>query len=87
MPEADRFRRMKEIVMSGSKILLVIGIILVVLGILALVFGGIPQEQNAIEIGDAAIGVTETEGVPTWLAGVSIGVGAILAAIGFFGKR
>jgi len=73
--------------MTGSKILLIIGIVLVVLGVLALVFGGIPQEQNAIEIGEASIGVTETEGVPTWLAGASIGVGAILAAMGFFGKR
>ncbi len=73
--------------MTGSKILLIIGVVLVVLGILALVFGGIPQEQHGIEIGQASIGVTETEGVPTWLAGTSIGVGAILAALGFFGKK
>ncbi|MBW3566739.1 MAG: hypothetical protein KY410_02060 [Proteobacteria bacterium] len=72
---------------KGSKILLIIGIVLVVLGVLALVFGGIPQEQNAIEIGEASIGVTETETIPTWLAGAGIGIGAILAALGFFGKK
>lgn len=72
---------------KGNKMMLIIGIVLVVLGVLALVFGGIPQEQNAIEIGDASVGVTETESIPTWLAGASIGVGAILAALGFFGRR
>lgn len=72
---------------QGSKVMLIIGIVLIVLGILGLVFGGIPQEQHGVEIGNAAIGVTETEGIPVWLSGLSIGVGAILTAIGFFGNK
>lgn len=73
--------------MTGSKVLLIIGVILIVLGILAMVFGGIPQEQHGIEIGDATIGVTEKEGVPMWLAGTSIAAGAVLAAIGLISKK
>lgn len=73
--------------MTASKVMLIIGVILIILGILGLVFGGIPQEQHGIEIGDAAIGVTETENIPTWLSGLSIGIGAILTAAGFFGNK
>lgn len=72
---------------QGSKVMLIIGVALIVLGILGLIFGGVPTEQHGIEVGDAAIGVTETEGIPVWLSGLSIGIGAILTAIGFFGNK
>ena len=70
-----------------SKAMIVIGIILIVLGVLALFFGGIPQEREAIQIGQASIGYTETTAIPQWLAGLGIGVGAVLMLLGFVGKK
>lgn len=70
-----------------GKVMLVIGIILIVLGILALFFGGIPQEREAIEIGQASIGYTETQAIPTWLSWAGIVVGAVLLVAGFTGKK
>lgn len=70
-----------------SKAMIVIGILLIVAGAAALFFGGIPQERDAIEIGQASIGVTQTESIPQWVAGLGIGIGAVLLLLGFTGKR
>ena len=70
-----------------SKAMIVIGILLIVAGAAALFFGGIPQERDAIEIGQASIGVTQTESIPLWVAGLGIGIGAVLLLLGFTGKR
>ena len=70
-----------------STAMIVIGILLIVAGAAALFFGGIPQERDAIEIGQASIGVTQTESIPQWVAGLGIGIGAVLLLLGFTGKR
>lgn len=72
---------------GGSKALIVIGILLIVAGAAALFFGGIPQDREAIEIGQASIGYTETESVPPWLSWGGIVVGAALLLVGFTGKK
>lgn len=72
---------------SASKITMVVGILLILAGAAALFFGGIPQEHNAIEIGQASIGYTETTDIPQWIAGLGIGVGAVLLLLGFVGKK
>ncbi|HEX7048163.1 MAG TPA: hypothetical protein VF275_11395 [Gammaproteobacteria bacterium] len=72
---------------GGNKVMLVIGILLIVAGAAALIFGGIPQDRDAIEIGQASIGITETESIPQWLSILGIVVGAVLAWIGFSGKK
>lgn len=71
----------------NSKVMMIIGIILVVAGGLALYFGGIPVEREALNIGDASIGYTETRTIPQWASGIAIGVGAILFIIGFTKKK
>lgn len=70
-----------------SKVMIVIGVLLIVAGVIALFFGGIPQEREAIEIGEASIGYTETAAIPQWVAGLGIGVGAVLLLIGFVAKK
>ena len=72
---------------GGSKAMIVIGILLIVAGAAALFFGGIPQDREAIEIGQASIGYTETESVPQWLSWGGIVVGAALLLVGFTGKK
>lgn len=70
-----------------SKAMIVIGILLIIAGAAALYFGGIPQDREAIEIGQASIGYTETAAVPQWVAGLGIGIGAVLTLLGFVGKK
>lgn len=70
-----------------SKVMIIVGILLIVAGAAALFFGGIPQDRDAIEIGQASIGVTETESVPQWVSGLGIGVGAVLLLLGFTGRK
>ncbi|HEX6928770.1 MAG TPA: hypothetical protein VF267_05950 [Gammaproteobacteria bacterium] len=70
-----------------SKMMIVIGVLLIVAGVVALVFGGIPQERDAIEIGQASIGVTQTESIPQWVSGLGIGIGAVLLLLGFTGRK
>lgn len=72
---------------GASKIMIVIGILLIIAGIAALFFGGIPQDREAIEIGQASIGYTETAAVPQWLSWVGIAIGAVLLLIGFGAKK
>ncbi|MDX1443690.1 MAG: hypothetical protein R3270_07930 [Gammaproteobacteria bacterium] len=71
----------------NTKAMMIIGIILVVAGGLALYFGGIPVEREALNIGEASIGYTETRQIPEWLSGGIIGVGAILFIFGFSKKK
>ena len=71
----------------NTKALMIIGIVLVVAGGLALYFGGIPVEREAVNIGEASIGYTETRTIPQWASGAAIGVGAILFIIGFAKKK
>lgn len=71
----------------NSKAIMIIGIVLVVAGGLALYFGGIPVEREAVNIGEASLGYTETKNIPQWLSGAAIGVGAILFLVGFTRKK
>lgn len=70
-----------------SKAMIVIGVLLIIAGAAALFFGGIPQEREAIEIGQASIGYTETAAVPQWASGLGIAIGAVLLVLGFVGKK
>lgn len=72
---------------GASKLMIVIGVLLILAGAAALFFGGIPQERDAIEIGQASIGVTRTESIPQWVSGLGIGVGAVLLLLGFTGRK
>ena len=72
---------------GSSKAMIVIGILLIIAGAAALYFGGIPQDREAIEIGQASIGYTETAAVPQWVSGLGIGIGAVLLLLGFVGKK
>lgn len=71
----------------NNKIMMIIGILLVVAGGLALYFGGIPMEREAISLGEASIGYTETKEIPQWLSGAAIGIGAVLFLFGFTRKK
>ena len=70
-----------------SKAMIVIGVLLIIAGAAALFFGGIPQDREAIEIGQASIGYTETAAVPQWVSGLGIAIGAVLLVLGFVGKK
>lgn len=72
---------------GSSKAMIVIGILLIIAGAAALFFGGIPQDREAIEIGQASIGYTETAAVPQWVSGLGIAIGAVLLVLGFVGKK
>ena len=72
---------------GSSKAMIVIGILLLIAGAAALFFGGIPQEREAIEIGQASIGYTETMDIPQWVAGLGIGIGAVLLLLGFVARK
>lgn len=70
-----------------GKILLVIGILLVAFAALTFVFGGFPEERNAIQVGEASFGFTETRTIPEWAAWGSLIVGIVLATVGFTSKK
>lgn len=72
---------------GSSKAMIVIGVLLIIAGAAALFFGGIPQDREAIEIGQASIGYTETAAVPQWVSGLGIAIGAVLLVLGFVGKK
>ena len=59
-----------------------IGIALIVAGVVVYLRGGITRKEEVLDVGPLEVSTSERQEIPPWIAGLVVGAGVVLVAVG-----